>query len=84
MLLFLECFAPAFFLFFASILLLYGWAHEDKFIRFEDWLWNKIKRRVRIWKRNLSAKWLAKDGLTVVPRTASFEDVIEDLIPKDK
>ena len=43
----------------------WGILHENRLIEFERRTWEKIKRRIRIKKRDLCAKWLADDGLVV-------------------
>ena len=45
----------------------WGILHEDKLIAFEDKSIAKLKYKARKKRRDLCAKWLAKDGLVAVP-----------------
>jgi hypothetical protein len=52
-------------------LVIWALLNEAKLIDFEDRVADAIKRHVRIRRRNLAAKWLAKDGLIAVPVSRS-------------
>ena len=49
----------------AAAFVIWGFFHEDLFLDFERRIAEKIKRTIRIKKRDLCAKWLAEDGLLV-------------------
>lgn len=52
---------------FATVLIVFGFLHEEKFVRFEDRIKRKMKRFIRKKKRNLASKWLAEQGI-VIPK----------------
>lgn len=52
---------------FVVAFVVWGILHEDKLIEFEDKSIAKLKDKARKKRRDLCAKWLAKDGLVAVP-----------------
>lgn len=55
------------------LFVVWGFLHEDRFIRFEKRIEDYIHRRIRIKKRNLCAEWLAKDGMVAMSLYESAE-----------
>ena len=64
---FIVSFWPAAVVFVLGVLVVLAVANEGKLIDFEDRCADAIKRHVRKVRRNLLARELAKDGLTVTP-----------------
>ena len=56
-----------------ALFVVWGFMHEDVFIRFEKRIGNTFRRWIRIKKRNLCAEWLAKDGMVAVSLYESAE-----------
>lgn len=52
----------------ATILIVWGFLHEDKVVAFEDRIIKAIRKKIRKAKRDLCARWLAKQGLEVTRR----------------
>lgn len=52
----------------ATILIVWGFLHEDKVVAFEDRIIKAIRKKTRKAKRDLCARWLAKQGLEVTRR----------------
>lgn len=50
-----------------TLFIAWGLMHEDKFIAFEDALCRKVKKKINRFKRNICAKWLAKQGI-IIPK----------------
>lgn len=50
-----------------TLFVAWGLMHEDKFIAFENALCRKVKKKINRFKRNVCAKWLAKQGI-IIPK----------------
>lgn len=55
------------------LFLVYGFMHEDKFIRFERRLANRIRARIRARREKTVIDFLSDRGLTVVPVETTFK-----------
>ncbi|MCH5198997.1 MAG: hypothetical protein J1E34_08835 [Oscillospiraceae bacterium] len=60
----------------ATVGIIVGYLHEDRVVALERKVYEQLKRRIRIKKRDLCAKWLAEDGMIAIPRLAENEDII--------
>lgn len=52
----------------ATILIVWGFMHEEKVVAFEDRIIKATRKKIRKAKRDLCARWLAKQGLEVISR----------------
>lgn len=50
-----------------TLFIAWGLMHEDKFIALENALCRKVKKKINRFKRNVCAKWLAKQGI-IIPK----------------
>lgn len=55
------------------LFLVYGFLHEDKFIRFERRLADRIRARIRSRREKNVIDFLSDRGLTVVPVETTFK-----------
>lgn len=72
----LISFAIIFEILFAGFIV-WGFKHEKRFVAFEDRIIRICRKKIRRVKRNLCAKWLSEEGLTVVSKEGKNANVLQ-------